>query len=71
MAEMLHELEVGTTDMIEGKEERITYARVKDVTDVVQQHVQLLSDHKLLVHQMHYYCKHNLIKVGILYQIMY
>ena len=33
MAEMMHELEVGTTDMmIEGKEEKITYARAKDVT---------------------------------------
>ena len=50
MAEIIHELEVGTTDMmIEGKEEKITYARAKDVTHVVQQHVQLLSDHKLLV----------------------
>ena len=48
MAEMIHELEVGTTDIaIDGKEEKITYARAKDVTNVVQQHVQLLSDHKL------------------------
>ena len=31
----------------EEKEEKITYARAKDVTDVVQQHVQLLSDHKI------------------------
>ena len=50
MAEMIHELEVGTTDMmIEGKEEKIIYARAKDVTHVVQQHIQVLSDHNLLV----------------------
>ena len=36
MAEIIHELEVGTTDMmIEGKEEKITYARAKDATSVV------------------------------------
>jgi hypothetical protein len=50
MAEMIHELQVGTAPlMIDGKEETITYARAKDVTDVVQHHVQLLSDNKLLV----------------------
>ena len=55
MAEMIHELDVGTTDMmIDGKEEKITYARAKDVTSIVQQHVQLLSDYKLLVQHHHF-----------------
>ena len=50
IAEIIHELEVGTNDvMIDGKEEKITYARAKDVTNVVQQHVELLSNNNLLV----------------------
>ena len=50
MAEMIHELQVGTTPMmIDGKEEKITFACAKDVTKVVQSHVQSLSSNKLLV----------------------
>src|SRR4051794_5624326 len=50
MAGMIHEPEVGTTDIpIDGKEETIVFARAKDVTQVVQSHVQSLSDSKLLV----------------------
>jgi hypothetical protein len=51
VAEMIQECEVGSTVMeIDGNEEHILYARASSVTNVINHHLQQLSNTNQLIH---------------------